>query len=266
MDNEGEIEVIPGLNGPEEPEAQAETTQAEPAVTETPEPEKKEAEKYVPLAALHEERQRRKEMMAEVERLRRDHNELMERLKPKPEPPPDITVDPVTNIDQRLRAQEEYRQQLERQQLEQQESSQRAQQEQQFLATYHGVAQEFSAKTPDFMPAYQFLMKSREDELVASGVDAQTAKSMITSEEVFLVSQAFNQGANPAERIYKLAKARGFKQQVSGDDKIATIEKGQQAKSLSGGGTTPKEPDSYEALNEITDDAEFLKAFRKMAS
>lgn len=264
------IEIIPGLNAPEdhvEPEA-VEVVEAEaPEVVEATKPEPEEdSKKYVPLHALHEERMRRKEMGEELERIKRAHQEILEQLKPKPEPTPDITIDPVENIDRRLKAQEAFREQQELSRQEQKYAEHQQMQRQRFIDDYEQRAINFTKKQPDFMQAYRHAIDGRKNELIASGVDAKTADMMTTQEEEYIVAQALDQGADPAERMYNLAKARGYKKTEAVEKSLDTIEKGQQSKSLSGAGTSPKEPDSFEALNEITDDKEFLKNFNRMAS
>lgn len=262
--NDETIEVIPGLNAPEEPEQTPEAPEAEQRAEAPEVKEEKPAEKYVPLSALHEERMRRKEQSEQIRELNERYNQLLENLKPPPEPLPDLNENPVAHFDARLKAQEEAIQKH-RESIQQEERvKQAAEQNNQFLMAYHQSAQQFSESHKDFPQAYQALITGRVNELKAGGVDAATAKMMAESEEQFIVSQAFQQGGNPAERIYALAKARGYKSENSGA-KLETIEKGQQAKSLAGAGSTPKEPDSLEAIAEIDDDQEFLKAFKRLA-
>jgi hypothetical protein len=47
-------------------------------------------------------------------------------------------------------------------------------------------------------------------EYMAAGLTEQEANQQITHEEAQVVSLAFRQGANPAERVYAMAKASGY--------------------------------------------------------
>src|SRR5688572_14826361 len=98
----------------------------------------------------------------------------------------------------------------------------------------------FKSKTQDFDKAYNFLMQSRFTELTEAGYETHEAQQMIANEERMLVEDAFNREMNPAERIYKMAKARGYaKEESEAEKQIKTVQKGLEAsKNLKGGGTS----------------------------
>lgn len=97
--------------------------------------------------------------------------------------------------------------------------------EAQVANTYVEDARNFQATEPTFIPAYQFLMANRTYELAEyyfgkdlaeEGVkltpqEHAQIKNAIADEERELATQAIKAGQSPAQRIFKLAKARGFR-------------------------------------------------------
>ena len=158
------------------------------------------------------------------------------------------------------------------------------------LATaYEEDATAFVREEPNFGPAYQFLMNNRVFELAqyyfnkdlsepgmkVTVDEIRKIQATISAEERELVKQAIANDQRPAERMYKLAKARGYRPQapaadgaaaapangkngkaaaipgslaespgvISVTDEIARIKAGTEAsKSLSGGGGAPASP------------------------
>lgn len=134
--------------------------------------------------------------------------------------------------------------------------------------TYMASAQEFASRQTDFRDAYQFLMQGRDAELQAYGVsDPQERMRMIASEERGLVQRAMRDRVNPAERVYALAKARGYalkapepepkpepKVELKAAD-LDTIAKGiASSKSLSAAGGSPTDVLTAEALANMSDE------------
>lgn len=166
------------------------------------------ANKLVPLPALQEERQRRKELQERLEAVERqrvaDMAKLDERLRilqgaqqPAQPAQPETTDDAVRRLDgtvqevaQRLQAEEHHRA---------------------LTARYQAAAGEFSAKTPDFQAAYTHLMNVRSAELAAAGVPPDQIPMWIQRGELNMAAQALQQGINPAERAYGIAKALGYR-------------------------------------------------------
>lgn len=105
--------------------------------------------------------------------------------------------------------------------------------------TYRSDAAQFEAKTPDFKAAYNYLMHSRAQELMALGYDDPQAIHQALLDDEFAVAQtAISRKQIPAEVIYNLATQRGYTKADpkggSAADKLDAIERGQQAhKSLS---------------------------------
>jgi vacuolar-type H+-ATPase subunit I/STV1 len=179
-----------------------------PVVEET----KPEPEKTVPYGALHEERMRRKEMQRELEDYRSKVQKMEDTFQAilKKQQEAEIPDDPFERMsyDQQKLAQEQ--QELKQWKAQQEQQSAIAQQQQQFLRSYQEQAAQFAATTPDFQDAYQFVMNGRKREFEALGYSGEEVTQMIIADEVAFANKAFNDGVNPAERVYALAKARGF--------------------------------------------------------
>lgn len=258
---------------PETPAVEAKDAEKSAAVEKPIEKEPAQPEekpKMVPLAALHEERERRKELQKRVEAEGQDRARLAGRLdalneamRPKEQPKP---LDPTTQPLEVLQELTQFRDQTlaERQQQHQM---------QQFTNAYASRAQEFAKETPDFKDAYKFVVDSRVRELQAIGYDATTAAQMAQNDELNIAGKAFQDGKNPAQVLYTLAEARGYKKadpaaaaapNGSGapppdpmarlESKLDTIAKGQAAgKSLGGSGGAPGESLTLESLAGMSD-------------
>lgn len=249
----------------------APTEQAEPAAeVEQQAPEQTEEQREpdtrtVPLAALHEERQRRKEAadLLKQERAAREALErrveerlaaLQQAMTPQT-PAPDFESDPagalrhqITQVGQEARATRE-----------QVESWQQHQARQQQLAATVDTVQrheaEFKAATPDYQEAVSFMLASRTREFEALGNDAMTAQQLAAQEMAQGALMNAAQGRNPAEIAYRLAKARGYT--PKGSDPAAKLQTQQRgvaaSKSLGSGGAT-KGSTSVEALLSMSDE------------
>lgn len=141
------------------------------------------------------------------------------------------------------------------------------------IATYRIGAEEFIKTAPDFKTAYEFAVGSRVQEYELLGYSKNDAIKLANQDEFQVVKTAIDNKKNPAEVLYKLAEARGYKksEEPQPDDKKVvdlkeTVKKGQkQAKSLSSIGKGPVEggADSLEALAEL-DGEDFNKAWDKL--
>ncbi len=161
--------------------------------------------------------------------------------------------------------------------------------ETQIARTYEDDARIFASREPNFVPAYQHLMNSRLAELAMyyfgkdvteegvqlSAQEVQRIKQTAAQEERQLVQEALQQGQSPAQRVFQLARARGFRPQAAAPaaqaapgngavqpakpngaaaqpsvtDEIAKIKQGQAAAlTLSGGGGVPSNPMTAEKL------------------
>lgn len=256
-----------------------------PEVREQDEPDEAQAEekladeaneKKVPYGAMHEERMRRKEAMAEAQELRDKMVRMEERFKAfqeaiKPEEPEVLFDDDPAEY---LRRQSEKTSQtLEQMQKQQQEAIQKQQQQanaNQFLNRYQTAAQEYAESNPDFQDAYNHLVNGRvQEHMLAGGMDRDQAVALAQREEQAIASRAFEEGVNPAEKLVELAKLRGWTKspqssKVNGTvDKVAQVEKGQKAaKTISKGGSSQGEL-TLEALADMEGE-DFDKAWDKL--
>ncbi len=144
---------------------------------------------------------------------------------------------------------------------------------------YVSDAQQFARATPEFGPAYNWLMHNRDAELQAAGyTDANERMRIIAADERDIVARALQGRQSPAQVIYGLAKARGFAmpqqpaptqpgagngqqpangaaRQPSVTEQVQNIQRGQSAsRSLSSaGGSPPPQGINLESLANMTD-------------
>ena len=249
------------IEAPQDPTPQEPTAQAD----EPQEPQQPDS-RTVPLAALHEERQRRKELAAEVQRIREEQ----------------ARRDAL--IEQRLAAITEARQQAQtpsfdenpaehlrygQQQLQQTvqqiaEANRQAEQQRQQAAVVQqlaGLVQQHEAvfvqSAPDYNDAVTYLRNQRAAELMADGADEVQAAQIAHRELVNLALQRAHQGQNPAEAAYKIAKARGYSPKPTtptAAEKLQTQQRGVAASKTLGSGGPASNKITAEALASMSDD------------
>lgn len=228
---------------PEQPEQQPEA-QAEPQQPETP--------KVVPLAALHEERNRRKELAAELARERAEREALAqrveERLRAMQEanrpPVPAFDENPAEHLRHKLDEVAQTQQMTAQQMQAWQRQQQQAAMQQQLAQRVVAEEQQFAAEKPDYYDAVKHLHSSRIRELTALGLDEQSAAQRSAAElqeAAFVYAQ---QGRSPAQVAYQFALAKGYtpKQAQQAADAAQKFEAQAQgvkaSKSLGTGGAT----------------------------
>lgn len=212
----------------------------------------------VPHAALHQERERRKEVQQQLEALKAQSQQSsvlearlnqLEALAKEPEVElPSYDEDPAENLNARLMAQENAMAQS-----QQSEQQQRAEQE--FMGNYRSQAQQFATNQKDFGEAYNYAQSKRVEVYKVLGYTDQEVAGMVNQDERAFVYKAMQDGVNPAERIYALAKSQGYsaEAQPAGESSIETIERGQAQKSLGSNGGAPKRT-TLESLASMSDD------------
>jgi hypothetical protein len=205
------------------------------------------AEKMVALAALHEERSRRKEIDRQNRDLQQQLAEMrgkfsiIERLRPQGLSP-GARDDADDGLAGAVRDASHTVAQIERR-LQAQDAHERAADQQTALVSaYQADAAQFEARTPDFRAAYNHLLQSRAQELVALGYDTpQAIHDALLADEFAVAQAALARRQSPAELIYNLARQRGYAAGAPrGSDRLDTIARGQAAnKSLAftGGGS-----------------------------
>lgn len=230
----------------------------------------------VPLAALHEERGKRKALGETVKSLEaqlaefRGKFDIIARLKAapgeggegdKPAGPPTVDEDifgAVKHLGDKL-GQMEKKATDDAAATKAKEEADAA--ERTFVTNYRNDAAAFTAKNADFKDAYMFLLNTRAQELIAIGFDDpnQLAANGADDEDVHaarkalhdalmadergIAELAFSKKKSPAETIYGLAKQRGYAAKPAaatkgkGEEVLDAIERGQREnKSLSNTG------------------------------
>jgi len=216
-------------------------------------------ERMVALAALHEERTRRRELDRQLRDRDRELAELrgrfsvIERLNtPQPAPPPSVEEDIFGAVRATGEAVEELRQRMAARDAQ----DRAARREQDVVDAYRNDAAQFEARHPDFRAAYGHLLASRAQELAALGYDdPQAIHNALMADEFAVAQAALARRQSPAEIIYNLARQRGYAGGAQaapgrGGERLATIARGQAAnKSLSAAGGAGGDADiSAEAL------------------
>lgn len=133
-----------------------------------------------------------------------------------------------------------------------------------FVNAYKASANEFSKETPDFMDAYKFLEQSRINEYMAAGYSEREAAQLLQEDEMAVAAKAFRENANPAQRVYALAKARGYSA-PSDETKLEKVSKGmQKGKTLPrAGGKNMERGYDISMIDEMSEE-EFDKFFNQV--
>lgn len=165
---------------------------AEPEPAKPAEPPAKKPE-FVPHAALHEERVKRQALERELAELRAKAGQ----------PQPKTEIDPEADPLGALRELREFKKSVEQQTLQQQEM-------QQFTQRVMAHEADFAAATPDYAKAVEHLRSARAAELRALGVPEPQIQMQLHGEALQTAQFAFQNGKNPGEVFYALAKTRGY--------------------------------------------------------
>lgn len=201
--------------------------------------------KTVPLAALHEERSRRKEeqrrsqeLNSQFQALQRQQVEMVQYLQSQQQRPqaPDPTVDPIGyGLNQNAQTQQEVqaiRQELQRrnQQDQQREAGQN------FATLVRNGEQQFAETAPDYFDAVTWAKTRKLAEYTAAGMLEHEAAQRLDREIIDLTSTALARGDNPAEVAYRMSKAMGYTvKQVDATKKLEMQRDGNRASMPSGG-------------------------------
>lgn len=235
-------------------------------------------------AAMREERARRQELQRALQeqqerssKLEQAYQDIMGRLQgnqPK-EQVPSFEENPIDYLkyeNQKLAQQIEQQNEYLRQQYniarQREEEARQDYARHNFLNSYRASAAEYAKANPDWKEAYDYLNSSRMGELMAVGYTKEQADALLNQDEAAIVARAFEDGVNPAERIYTFAKYRGFKSKAIREElsfsepeipksngKIEQLEKGiKQSRSLgSGGGQPTSSKLTIDSIDEMSD-------------
>ncbi|MET3483122.1 hypothetical protein [Methylobacterium sp. 1973] len=179
--------------------------------------------KFVPHGAFHEERERRKAVEKELNDLREKYARGDERLR--------VITEAMQARQQPAAAQPEtpaappspdedifgYAKHLEKQiedlrnGVQQETARQRQEREAgEVVRDYHTDLNRFAQSEPTFADAFRHVMQSRAAEYAALGVPQDQIAQALANDEFQVAMQARQAGVSPAERIFQIAKARGF--------------------------------------------------------
>jgi hypothetical protein len=206
---------------------------------------------YVPHGALHEERQRRKDLEAEIQKMNERFQQVLDRLAPgaaKPEPQgPNYDDDPIGYVHTELQKTREVVSKIEQERQADQQA--RTAQEQQAVVARQvaGMVQQYIGEHPDYPEAYQYVQARRRADLETMGVAPADIAQVLEAEAGWLMSTALAQNRNPAEIVHQMAQKWGYQAKAtaaSGKDaateKLETIERGmERSKSLGAGTSAP---------------------------
>jgi hypothetical protein len=177
--------------------------------------------KHVPLGALQEERNLRKQLQDRERELVTQNTALLERMTkilelqgqpPKVEQPqveqlPDFIDDPVGHING-LKAQ--FQRELQQLQQQLQGQGQHQQQQVQFnqmAATAAAQEASFREVTPDYDAAVAHFQSVKMAEYAAFGFSPEQCAQQLGRDSLALVQHSLSNGKNPAEVLYGMAKA-----------------------------------------------------------
>lgn len=245
---------------------------------------------FVPLATFLETKNEGKALRERYEALEKNYQTLETRtdiilkgLMPKPEAPkpeviPDFNEDPAGWIAATMKAQGKTLEQVQAELTERKaadakntDANKRQTEQQTFVKGVMDYALEkeksFTAANADYMAASAFLVESRKGELEDAGWKPDQILQIINQERFAIAQKAKEEGADPAERVFKIAKRRGFapkpaeggdgKVAVSDAEKLSAIKAGQeQGQSLSGAPGAGPSPMTAKRLLEMSE-AEF---------
>lgn len=223
---------------------------------------------HVPLATFLEEKRQRKELVTKFQDAEKQLAELrgkfsiIDRLKiggedpatQQPAGPPSVEDDifgAVKHVTGKIEAIEKSAADAK---AAQEANDKAAADHKTFVDNYRADAASFEVKTPDFKPAYDFLLNSRAAELKAIGYDTpESLHAALLADEMAIAQMAFEKGKSPSQMLYDLSVQRGYKKaaptqaEIDGGkaaQKLDTIERGQAAnKSLSNAGGSAGDQD-----------------------
>ena len=234
----------------ETPKVEA-TEEAQETSEEVKEDEK---EKHWAINAMHEERERRKEVQAQMNKMEDRFQKIQESMIPKEpeEPKPDFEDNPAEYLKTELDEIKGFKAQAEQQ-------AQATQAQQQFYGDFTKVEQEFSGKNPDYFDAVKHLYDSRMSEFKTMGYDDNQSYQLAQRDAWDIVQDANNRGKNGAELIYNLAKTRGYEKgkQTTEKSEIETLKEVKEVAKNTGlgaSGDTPKGQVSLSDLAGMNDD------------
>lgn len=270
----GEPAELPQPDAPAAPEPAAQDAQAQPDADQ--QQQHPDEPKVVPLAALHEERGKRKDLQAELARERERVAQIEARMaarleqlaravQPPPPAPPALEENPVGHFSHKINELAQQVGQLSQHTQAEREAAMAAQRVQAVAAAVQQAEAAFKRENPDYVDAVSHLHEVRIRELEAIGTPRFEAEARSARELQEFAMVAAAQGRNPAEMAYSVAKVRGYQgkaaqAKVSAEEQLAIAKRGTAAAgSLGNGGGAGNGRLSPKALLAMSDD-EFAEA------
>lgn len=252
---------------------------ADPTLEENQQPERDERGRFVPHQALHAEREERKKaqealrQMQERQAVLEDRwNTLLKAGQQQPEAPKG-PPDPNEDIFGAIKWQQEQilasQKQAEDSRKQQEERTQYENQEREIVSHWKSSVQEFSSRETDFQNAADWLSEYRHKQLEAltpfdprMGNPAER-NAQIDAELKQIIAVSRQNGQNPAEMVFQLAKSWGYGGQPAPQapnkdllDNINKLETAQnRSRTLSAtNGKTPGDDMTIEAIASMSND------------
>lgn len=179
--------------------------------------------------ALLQEQRTRAQLEAQLQQLATQQQPRTQEL-----PAPDPENDPLGAMLHQLgavnRTVAELQQRITQQQLVQDQTNNLVE----FQSSMKGLRDQFVQTTPDFDVAYQHLRTVRADDMRMLGMPDSRIQQVLLQDEITLAQTALQQGKNPAEIVYAMAKRHGYTPTASAvlqqaASKVANIKAGQEA-------------------------------------
>ena len=259
-------QVTPPAEPPAEPVQ--EVAPVEPP-QEPQEPTEENKGQFVRLGALHEERAKRRELERQLQellpikerysKLESRTEEILRRMQEDQAPQiPEWEKDPLGHTKTRIETQEERLARLEREEEQRREMAQHQSEYMQFRNVVAQHTHQFMAKTPDYAQAYQHLMTMQAEALQEAGFPPEQIRVTLEQYETAIARKALEDGVNPAERAYAMAKKMGYKGAPTpshAEQKLQNIAAGQRASaSLSDAAGSAKPQLDAKTLAEMPDE------------
>jgi len=199
-------------------------------------------------------------LLREAERQRIELQKKVEELqgtvgKLTATPAPDPNEDPLGFINHQMKTLQDQIAALTKQQQEASQQTTEQTQQAAFLSAVNNQIKTFEATNPDYQEAYRHMIQMRSQDYIDSGMTATEAKAAVANDELAIAARAMQQGKNPAEIVYGMAKRYGFKPapaKTTPENKLETIKSGLEASKTVERGSQPTEV-SLDSLQNMGD-------------
>lgn len=235
---------------------QAPASMPDPVKAVEPEPAK-----VVPLPVLLEERRNARREIDEAHRKTMELEQRLKALESPPAPEPSFTDDPKAYIDAKVTQVQEMVKPIE----QKAEVGAQQVQLQQFMRHVGTIEAEFVKENPDYYQALDHVRSIRRAELAEFYPQATPEQivQQIDREELEKAAILLQQGRNPSEAVYRVARAYGFQKPAAAAaaaparPNVPQAPVGDPGATLGSGGGAP---DDGQEIVDVDDDAEMLQS------